>query len=253
MKTFVTLASALVITLVAVFILPAVNTLPVCKINVANAQDNPCLAQEATISALENSVLRLEATNVALQSTVDANQTPLSGDFPFREDFNTNERGWDILDRNEGTAFVQDGALSVVVNDRESFNFLVPDLILRDEYYLEADMFIDTPGYGTSGIGFWIGDYVSNRYHKFILASNGVRFYDGQNIIAEVQRGMPSNGFILALESYEGVYTLYVDGEPMLAEPITPYGNQIGIVVESYGTGGSKAASVDTLIIRETR
>jgi hypothetical protein len=65
-KTQISLVSVgltIVTLLIAPILLPA-N--PLCSIDVTTAQDNPCLAQEATISAQQVQILQLEATNAEL-------------------------------------------------------------------------------------------------------------------------------------------------------------------------------------------
>jgi hypothetical protein len=63
-----TLTVAVIVMLAVPILIDSGTLSSICTMNNANAQDNPCLAQDATISAQEVQILQLQATNSAQEA-----------------------------------------------------------------------------------------------------------------------------------------------------------------------------------------
>jgi hypothetical protein len=231
------------LSLIALLALPLLfNTAsPICPLS-ASAQDNPCLAQDATISAMQLQMVNMQGTITALESQL---QPTSASSLPFREDFNTNERGWDIVGRTDGSAAITNQKLNLSVAANSSFVLLVPELTIPEDFYAEVE--VDGNVSVGNNIGFWVGDYASNQYHLFLMNGYYLTFRDKNVDIFKIDlRG--ANKMTLAIEALQGVITFYLDGVPYSPTAITPYGNQIGLYAENGFQG-----TLDTLIIREYR
>lgn len=69
-RLFVFSVAIFVVTLIIPVLMNSGSFDSLCRINRAQAQDNPCLVQEATISAQELQLLRLELTGTAMREEI---------------------------------------------------------------------------------------------------------------------------------------------------------------------------------------
>ncbi len=187
------LAVYLVIIGVLLLLLPAIlgsgNALPFCSGISVNAQDNPCLAQEATNSAQQIQILELQLTNTSLQSTITAYESnsgfipivtnvPGMAGFPFTETFDNNDRGWPLTQNGQGAARISQGQLRISANPGHYFAVVVPELS-SEQAYLEADM---TNTYSANSapcrndqfVGFVLGDPASDDHYLFVAGFDEV-------------------------------------------------------------------------------
>jgi hypothetical protein len=262
LTTFITAA----LTLTALFFgFPSPE--PLCTLPKANAQDNPCIVQDATISAMQLALVQSTLDSLNYQATISALQTQVVSQpgggttaegvssLPFREDFNNNDRGWDVTARSDGVAEIKSGHLLIRDTVESPFVVLIPDLLLPDNFYFEAKMkVIDVSWFG---VGLWLGNDNTNQYHTFFVGydgiDQGVKVLDGLSTIRETSLDListftPGTDNTLALEVSDGIYSLYINGEVVVSESLQPYGPQIGILVD-YGN----ALEIDYIVVREKR
>lgn len=236
---------------------------PICTLPKAHAQDNPCLAQEATISAMQVSLvqstldaLSYQATITALESALEAAgttgvaaapPTPVPG-LPFVESFDDNSRGWDLTSHDYGVARISQGQLLITAN-RGVYWHPIPGLQV-DEFYIEATVTANdfaVPGFG-------VGNKASGQYHMFVAEGRSVSFYDQTNRLFETvydRLYYVRETFTAGLESTGGLYTLFINGSSTETAQITPYGNQVGILV--FTESGSASAAFDDIVVRPSR
>jgi hypothetical protein len=90
-----------------------------CPLRVANAQDNPCLAQDATISALQVQVLSLQGTLASKDTNVGAqSELELTNNLIFAEDFSNNQNNWSLtqgVSIQGGELFMSEGGLVDII------------------------------------------------------------------------------------------------------------------------------------------
>ena len=117
-------------------------------------------------------------------------------------------------------------------------------------------MEVEVTNFVYSQVGFWIGNYNSNQFHKFMVLGTETLFTDNFQALTQSSRGLTSFGrrpFVLGLELYNGIFTIYADGDPILTfDDITLYGSDIALVAGS-SPGTTPSVTFDTLIIREFR
>ena len=127
---------------------------PFCP-QAVSAQDNPCLAQEATlsvlqfqstladiqynsrISTLESQLTAVSSNSVAVGNVVQASATAIGG-LPFTETFDDNARGWDLKTSAHGAIRLSSGRLVISTDNGYSNAAQIPDFNL-DEFYIEVD------------------------------------------------------------------------------------------------------------------
>lgn len=178
-----------------------------CLIDQTNAQENPCLAQEATLSAVQlsyqqvafdatvdainyqSTVESLENNNENLIATVDAQQvlidnqasvvssTPsnLSVGLPFSDTFDDNRNGWDLLQAQGGSISFSGDKLAVTADPYEEVVIEVPNVILESDFYAEVQVELESVARGgwisrtaqRMMVGFALGN--DNDTHKFVV------------------------------------------------------------------------------------
>src|SRR5215204_2065725 len=162
-------------------------TQPFCPLSRVSAQDNPCLVQESTITALELQLLQvrgtMQAQEVSFQSTLAAIESDkeldteaadeiLPGNVLFADSFDDNSLGWNIFTQEEGRATVNDGILTLQVNPCENVWLLFPNFELPVEFYMETDVLMlqGAPGVSVVYVGFGLGDATNGQYHSFAVS-----------------------------------------------------------------------------------
>src|SRR4051812_44583809 len=133
---------AALFTLLVIFLPGMLTPLPFCSLRKAGAQDNPCLAQEATIQALRGILVQatLEHTNyegtlAALNSVVHGTAIPTAGPavgLPFKESFADNKVGWDTTTHGQGKGTIKDGKLNVAIHYTQYLVWYIPNLTVGD-------------------------------------------------------------------------------------------------------------------------
>ena len=124
---------------VLVILLPGIIApLPFCSLRKAGAQDNPCVAQEATIQALKGVLLQstldhtnYEGTLTALNNSVHNTVVPTTGPaigLPFKENFADNHVGWDTTTHPEGKGTIKDGQFTVAIHYTNYLVWYIPNL-----------------------------------------------------------------------------------------------------------------------------
>jgi len=245
---------------------------PFCTLPRANAQDNPCLAQEATLSALGLQAtidgLNYQATISALESQLSVAAVPTNAptipcEFPLSEDFSTNNCGWELSSDADGAARISQGQLLITANGGMNKHVLTPSVAVGDNFYVQVDVI---PRFGTGAAAaielcetgstslchiFYIRppqQYEAYRLFIGVLNQRTLLFEtEYPNLF---NRDQP---FTLGLESLNGSYTIYVNGSAMDMAQITPHGSAIGLAVYSSSQSWPAEAFFDNLIIRETR
>jgi hypothetical protein len=254
------LASALTLTLTALFFgFPSPE--PLCTLPKANAQDNPCIVQDATLTSLG---LQATIDGMNYRATISAFETQVStlsggspSELPIREDFNNNDRGWELANRQGVLALIEDGQLKITLADNSMRVLLVPDVTVGENFYAELRLAADARGFfdgSRGGIGIWIGDVLTDRYHIFAVSeAEAARFFDGMTVIENAgsyaQYSLRA-GDVIGLEAREGEFTLYYNDDVQITTTLTPYGNDIGLYIGSRGAG---SVFIDTFLLRETR
>lgn len=289
--------------------LPGIWT-PFGSVCTASAQDTPCLAQEATISAIQ-----VELQQVAFQSTLDAmsiqstlqaatslnpnaealylptiqfleselatarasasvspTQSPGSGT-SFAEQFDTNDRGWDLTPRDTGTARISQGQLLVSAKPGNYYGVQIPG-VSTEQLWVQSDMTnrynSGVPCFNDQFIGFMLGDPQSDGHYLFVVGfdelqdgcgvagrpmSNGltrsdmvfwsVRLYGGNRtdvtLISQTDYDTPiwESGQVvsLALEARNGTFSMYLNGSQAETIQISPNDDQIALVAYAPDTG----------------
>lgn len=260
----VLLALATVFALAVLFLPGLLNPLPFCSLQQAGAQDNPCVAQEATIQALKGVLLQAtldhkinEATLTVLQNAVSSKGIATAGPavgIPFKEMFADNKAGWDTTTHPEGKATIKDGKLIGEMHYNQYLIWYIPNLTVGDNFYAQMKVTDNCKCPGNGGIfyGFAIGDGTKQKSVSFLVHDNGgdsqqVQFYD-QAKSAYLVNSAHKNLFpadqpvTLALEGKGNVFTLFVNGQEADAFRVNPYGRQLGLYL--YNGNGAKDGSV---------
>jgi len=237
---------------------------PACTLQTASAQDNPCLAQDATISALQVEVLGAQATMNAQAANYEATiavmedgssgdvsgeaAMPAPGNALFFDDFDDNETGWSLFSVPEGRVSLADGFMRLNSNPCARLWVPIPDLTVGDEFYAEAEIRL---GEGTlqssSGrilVGFAVGNSSSDQYHAFVISNrrnrpDNVVLIDtvNQSFIFDTEYNVDlinENAPVRVGIGYEGgILTLYVEDEAYDAAPVITHGEEIGLFAVS--------------------
>jgi hypothetical protein len=250
---------------------------PICQLSIANAQDNPCLAQEATISALQLEVLQAQSTSVALQSTVSAyelmntsNPSPsetISSEVLFFDTFSDNSRGWSFGATEQGAASLSQGRLRLSANPDQTLTLQFPEPLLADEFYVQLDVIPDWVCSGWFGIGL-TDPTRANPDKIFFVGTNAtglcagdrnVRFNTGQNIDFRIRYERDSfwseGGQIISvgLEFQGGLLSLYMNGEQTESIGISEYGEYLALAVESASPYYTSSTAFDNIEVRQRR
>gem|GEM_PF-3425586 len=246
-----------------------------CSISVANAQDNPCLAQDATITAQEFTIFQLQTDNTnlsaantdlmtenqALQAIIDTYEadgiTPIdplddsASGFPFIETFDNNNNGWQLV---AGTSLTGG---ELLLNDGAS-DWGCIDLPIRvpDSFQLDVDVRDNANDEG-EGFYFAFGDFDQNTYHtiEWSRAYNphtDIFIYDSgadstilslDNITGSIDYDIASR---IGFAYKNGQVEIYRDGVLLTTTNLTSYGNQFALCRASR----TRAVHYDNLEIR---
>jgi len=254
----------------------------------ANAQDNPCLAQEATISALQFQNLSLQATMAAMSAQsstqggggVAAQPTAVMAGLPLTETFDNNDRGWRLFSNEDYSVTLSRGTLALSNLDNNVYiSSYIPNLDVS-EFYIDVEV---TPSGGGNTTDINIG------YIGFSILANTARnirtqtdflvgrdewngdwyvithrfTYDGDRVNGErVGRTLYSRSaqpvwrvgetVNLGFEARNGLYTLYINGESVESLPNISGIYAIGLAYTS-GTHYTGSARFDNLTARQSR
>jgi len=258
---------ALLLSIVGVFVILLTFSIPftnTCSLPRANAQINPCLEQEATLSAVNGLLLQATLDSISYRATISSLESQISSpteiqgsELPFREDFNNNDRGWDILNSVGGVANIIDGQLRMTDAATPAYVLYFPDFEAPQQFYIEMSVkIVEVSEYD---LGFWIGDYQAGQYHTFNLGYilggvPGFRVIDGGNVVQEldvdafdlIQPGRDQH--LVGLELNGNDFRFYVDGASIASGQIVTYGGQLGIFI-NYRT----TMEVDYIVVRSNR
>lgn len=269
---FLPLSITTLLILATLFVLPLIlgdsREAGICTLPRISAQDNPCLSQDATISALQVEVLQAQATNVALQSTVVAleAQAPTNGGgantisvagLPYEDDFSTN-RGYVLTSDAQGAVRLSQGQILISANRGESKSFLIPEVTVGDNFYAQVD--ITFPDGYRSWVGIILCDNEMNvSCHLFYLEFG--QFSDrfigiedqGTNLFSTAYPRIVAEGeaFTFGVEANNGSYTIYVNGQATETSNLIPYGGTLGFLVGTLYE--EPRAFFDNLVVREIR
>ncbi len=248
-----------------IFVMPIVLNSPYsCPI--ASAQDNPCLAQDATISALqiERSQLKgmisdLQTQVAALHPNSVATAAPQTGFTPFREDFNNNDLGWAVGGTSDGAVEIRNGTLTLTASEDRTLVTFVPNIQVTGDFYIEMQLNNTSFPFGFE-IGFWQGDYVRNTYHTFagtysmtgggFSGDSGVFFFENVTQIAGAEGDRPGASSLIALERREGTYNFYIDDRLRLSYTGEPLGSQLGLYAARQRGDGIE---IEYVVMREAK
>ncbi len=176
----------------------------------------------------------------------------------FQDDFSGNQNGWDFT----GMARLSQGKLAVFIPKGESAWIPIPTLEVPNNFYIQARVQViegicDRP---FSGIG--LGE-AGGSHHRFGIdggcaGATTISYYNNSTLLfsTRLDKKLPGDSFLIGLESKDGLYTLYVEGEATESYGITPYGSRVGFVAISLGgnTGVRDTQfTFDDLIVRESR
>lgn len=210
-RTFTVLFSVMLFA-ASLFVLPIIlNTgtgTSFCEIGGVNAQDNPCLAQDATISAMQVQLqqVQFQATldAINMQSTLEAvsggasvsaeayvptieyleselataradvgsgSAAPGVSGVSFTERFDSNDLGWNLLPQQVGAASISQGRLLVSANPGSFYAVEIPGAN-AESIYIESEMIsyyqAGTDDERSQYIGIAIGDLESGRMHLLL-------------------------------------------------------------------------------------
>lgn len=244
-----------------------------------SAQDNPCLAQEATSSALQLELLAARATltsqEIAYQSTIAAlesrinsgvavatdlpssDQPDISSNILFSDKFDS-AGGWNLFSTPQGRADLQNGNLLITANSCEAYWATIANFEVPTDFYIEAQVKLVSND-SDIGVGFAQGSDETTA-HYFTVGRNGgyaastIRFRDGLQddpiFISEYSANfLSADDFItIGLEANSGIYTMFINNRPYDMAPISPYGDLIGLVVSSRSPSICAAADPETAI-----
>jgi hypothetical protein len=246
--------------------------------SVASAQDNPCLEQEATNSALQLEVFSAQATSNAvlaensnLQATITAleagsaitgttpNTTMDCEAYPITETFDDNTRGILTISQEGGRARVVDGVLEVRFSGDEDRLFVpLPGICAESNFYAEVTMQVLDTGKSSSlagNFGLAVGNASQEDYHVFSIGVNKTWMIDiaGQTVNDTLIRSsydnlIPDDGMavvVLGLEGRNGIVTMFVNGQEFDALPIPFKGNQFAVYM-GFGTPPNFAGATIT-------
>jgi hypothetical protein len=240
-----------------------------CRVS---AQDNPCLAQDATITALELELLRAQQQITNDQATITALQVigsapePAAGNALFTETFDNNDRGWQLPNSVSSAIRLSQGKLLFSSNDYYIYS-QVPALD-SDSYSVEAEvtpLVLSVNGYGRLMlVGFAVGDFEttyqyiligrydqqSDPFVRVVLATEQ-RFADilfetpYPDLADAFQDGVP---LTVRLELRNGLVTLYVNGVQTESIP-AEYGNQVGLGYYADQDDNGTSAAFDNVTV----
>ena len=266
----------LTVTIGALFLLAPSGLTPYCP-NQVSAQDNPCLAQEATISSMQIALLQstldslnAQATIGALEGALASAQTgsaanvgappPLVIGLPFTETFDDNSRGWELFSNANSAARLSQGQLMMSVDDDYAEWVEIPSLP-ADEFFLDVSV---TP-YGRSGfVGFGLGQTEDAAFQHLVDGRGNGRWStavievgsrwtwhfvtDYTSVLESAwQEGAPLS---LSLELKNGLYTLYINGS--VAESVPAPAKPL-VTLTLLSQFGDFSAAFDNVTVRASR
>jgi len=240
----------------------------------SSAQNNQCLPQDATISAMQVVLVQSTLSSLNYQATIttltqhndsasrndtstNATATPVVG-LPFNDNFVDNSHGWDLRQYDNGGASLTGGQLLITLNSDSGFYEQVPGLNVSDFYAeLEGKIVYSNT---TNGFGFMIADSTSSKYDIIELDRNGgqnnaINLYenDGKNTKKfQIPTGNDVFGqtITFGLESKGGSYTVYINSQNVTTVQFTPQGTKLYIYVQGRNYG---AASFSNISVRQAK
>ncbi|MBE2194400.1 MAG: hypothetical protein IAE83_09500 [Anaerolinea sp.] len=277
-QSVVKLAVVLIAILVLLPLLSGTGVVPFCGKS-TSAQDNPCLAQEATISALKGALLQATIDGLNHQATIVAFQPAGNGaggtaggtvvtavptkppGVLFTETFDNNNKGWDLRGGKWGSGSLSRGQLLLQAENDYLVDIWLPDFE-SSNFYVQTE--VTTEFIFNIGIGYVIGNSETGKKHFFALnerySSVYVSLMDISNdwaTLLSTEYGQPgelwkeNTKFSLGLEAKNGLYTLYVNGQPTESVQFRPEGSNLGVAVHS--NSGKKSAFFDNIVVRQGR
>ncbi len=260
---------------VVVMVVPfAANSLPFCSLRKANAQDNPCLAQQATITALQGLLIQStldrtndQATLTALMSQLHADPAPTvkpAIGLPFDDKFADNHTGWDTTTHPTGKATISDNKMTIVTHATQGLSLVIPGLTVGDHFYAEATVTDNSGDNHSARYGFVVGNVDQNDVVSFTVNVESktvqqVTFFDTHpgsagKLVDSTHSGMadPSGPVVIGLEANGNVFTFYLNGKEADAFRLNPAGQQIGITFTNQD-GGDQSASFSEVLVRQSR
>ena len=255
--------------------------------SIASAQDNPCLSQDATISAMQLELLGAQATasaaqleNLNLQSTITVleasggvvaaipSTSATCDPYPISETFDDNARGISTISQEYGRATVTDGQVQMRFSGDKGGQMLfvqVPGVCMEANFYVELDVaaleFEYSIRHGEIGVA--IGNIEGLDYHTFAIS--GPELIIRHIVNQEAQETLVESEYTdfisireplakLGLESRNGIITLYVNGTDYEAIPVALNGNSFALYTISRQSGWTGAfVAFDNLIVRTAR
>ncbi len=214
-----------------------------CSLIRAQAQQNPCQAQEATLGAVQTLLATTSSDLEALRTRVassghgagnSAEVATLS--LPFYDDFSSNGAGWNLSNVEGVEARISAGEIFLATQPISSLREWVPGLAV-DDFYVEATVrVIDRP----DQIGFAVGNPAN--FHVIGLDFVSKLFVDesadgrtvGLIVLPIPDKLWPTGEFLIGLEAKAGSYTFYLNGRALGTVRFHAQGNQIGLYANQY-------------------
>ena len=164
----------------------------------------------------------------------------------FSETFDTNQQDWDLDWHSYGQARISQGHILLTSFRNAFIAELLPGLRQQD-FYIEATVSPLTESY--IRVGFGVGSDAGNQLHLFMMGEDDswqIQYfdYDGQREVvddqlltlfeSEIQALWASGDSVrVGLQAIGGSYTLYHDDLPLETIQVTPYGDEIFLVVQA--------------------
>lgn len=246
---------------VAFAVMPTTNGL--CPLSV-NAQDNPCLEQAATISAMQVALIQSTLDTMNHQATVTAYESALAAQSSgtittsgtsgvafvgteYTETFDDNSRGWALFSLERHNARISQGQL-LLYGDRMFTHIPVPNAD-PERFFVEANA---STRDGNAYIGFALTNGETTYY--LVLYPNGAR---GNFMLRQNTTDLYGTGYnnilntdsanTIALEARNGLYSFYVNGQLLETVNVERYGYPVSL------SGGHGTAVYDNVTVRADR
>jgi len=258
--------------LVTVLLFSSTGSGPFCPRRVA-ADDNPCLAQEATIGALKGALLQSTLDTQNYRATIAAlssgNGVPsTAGDKStqkvyFTESFENNDNGWDLTS-DKYSARLSQGRLRITTTGSDAI-LVVPNVNVVDFYVdMDVEYVNNTCGSGAL-LGFAVGDFANkgnfNRMELLECNRAAMSRFDAfkwqkrltdtryDNVYDHLNKA--GWKFKMGFQSKKGLYTLYIDDIELDTVSFVPQGAQLALV--AYRDYGGSEFSLDNINVRDSR
>lgn len=180
----------------------------------------------------------------------------------FFDDFSNNKNGWGLISQEDGTASLVLQRLRLSAKEDHCLIAPIPNLIIEDNFYAEVSVELDEKSasgkireyigiaFGSPPNGFFkYGIEDSSGRESLLLltpdgASNSRTKWSG-NLLGS------NKVFNLGIEAYNGLYTLYYNGEALESLMQDATGNSLALFTCDWGYGSQ--TYFDNVLVKESR